>query len=157
MEQLGSSRFDAFIQTMRNGVIDLPPAPEQPQMLTIKVTLEETKPPVWRRLEVPGDTTLDGVHEVLQTAMGWTDSHLHRFFRGTKPGDPYFVTEFDVEEGDEGTPEEDARLDQVLRQPGDRIRYEYDFGDGWDPTTSMPSKWTCTCAPWSPAASFCNS
>ena len=64
--------------------------------------------------------------------MGWTDSHLHRFFAGRAPDDDYFVTEYDVEEGDDGTPEAEARLDQVLREPGDRIRYEYDFGDGWD-------------------------
>ncbi len=132
LEQLGTSRIDAFLESMRSNVIDLPPAPEQAQVLTIKVTLKGTKPSVWRRLEIPGDTTLDHVHEVLQTAMGWTDSHLHRFFLGTQPADPYFVTEFDLEDGDEGTREDLARVDQVLRQPGDRIRYEYDFGDGWD-------------------------
>lgn len=132
LEQLGPSPVDAFIEALGNRAIDLTQAPQQPLALTIKVTLKDTKPPVWRRLEIPGDTTLDRVHEVVQTAMGWTDSHLHRFYLGTAPTDPYFVTEYDTEEGDDGTPEEEARLDQVLREPGDRIRYEYDFGDGWE-------------------------
>ena len=127
----GTSPLDAFLG-MGNASIDLPAPPPQPRLLTIKVTLEDTKPPVWRRLVVPGDLTLDGLHDVLQTAMGWTDSHLHRFFAGTSPDDNYFVTEYDAEEGDDGTPEAEARLDQVLREPGDCLRYEYDFGDGWD-------------------------
>ena len=117
---------------MENRPIDLPAPPPQPRLLTIKLTLEHTTPPVWRRLLVPGDLTLDRVHDVLQAAMGWTDSHLHRFFAGTSQDDDYFVTEYDVEEGHEGTPEAEARLDQVLREPGDGVRYEYDFGDGWD-------------------------
>ena len=132
MQQLGSSRFDDFLASLENAPIELPAPPQEPGLLTVKVTLKHTKPPVWRRLVVPGDLTLDRVHDVLQIAMGWTDSHLHRFFAGTARDDDYFVTEYDVEEGDDGTPEEEARLDQVLREPGDRIRYEYDFGDGWD-------------------------
>ena len=132
LRQQGPSHLDAFVAAMENAPIDLPAPPRQPRQLTLKVTLEHTKPEVWRRLVVPGDLTLDRVHEVLQTAMGWTDSHLHRFWPGTSPEEDHFVTSYDVEEGDEGTPEAEARLDQVLREPGDRIRYEYDFGDGWD-------------------------
>ena len=132
LQQQSPSRLDALPTFKENARIDLPEPPPQPRLLTIKVTLQHTKPPVWRRLVVPGDLTLDGFHDVVQTAMGWTDSHLHRFFAGTSPDDGYFVTEYDVEEGDDGTPEVEARLDQVLREPGDRIRYEYDFGDGWD-------------------------
>ena len=37
------------------------------------------KPPVWRRLLVPADIRLDRLHEVIQTAIGWTDTHLHVF------------------------------------------------------------------------------
>jgi hypothetical protein len=125
-------QFRAWMEAQRNEVIDLPETPEQAQILTIKVTLDDTEPAVWRRLEIAGDTTLDQVHEVLQVAMGWTDSHLHRFFSGMAPDASYFVTDYDIEEGDDGTPEAEARLDQVLRERGDRLRYEYDFGDGWD-------------------------
>ena len=73
--------------------------------------------------------------------MGWTDSHLHRFQPGTEVAydQPYFVTEFDEEEGDEGTREEGVRLDQVLRSPGDRLTYLYDFGDGWEHLVTLES------------------
>lgn len=118
----------------RNPDIELREPPERPVLLTVRITLDETDPPVWRRLTIPGDLDLGAVHDVLQQAMGWTDSHLHRFALGDDHDSPYFVTRYDLEEGDQGTLETDARLDQLLRQPGDELVYEYDFGDGWTHT-----------------------
>lgn len=98
----------------------------------IRVDLLHTTPPVWRRIEVPGDVTLPRLHDVLQAAMGWTDSHLHRFRTGNDRHAPEFLTQFDVDEGDEGMLEDDVRLDRVLAAEGDRLWYDYDFGDGWE-------------------------
>nr|WP_276610559.1 plasmid pRiA4b ORF-3 family protein [Kineococcus siccus] len=106
-----------------------------PVTYRVRVDLARTRPPVWRRLEVNSDLTLDAVHDVLQTAMGWSNSHLHAFRRlGTAAGraEPFLLNAFDVSEGDPGTPEADVHLDQVLADPGDRLGYTYDFGDGWD-------------------------
>jgi hypothetical protein len=83
------------------------------------------KPPVWRRLVVPADILLDRLHEVIQASMGWTDTHLHVF--STAAGD-YGVP--DPELGFRN--ERNARLVRFRKQPGDRIRYSYDFGDGWE-------------------------
>lgn len=49
----------------------------------IKVALQYINPPIWRRIEVPGDIKLGKLHRILQVAMGWSDSHLHAFRRGT--------------------------------------------------------------------------
>ncbi len=124
-----------------NREIDLPPPADEPSLLTLTIELRGTKPRIWRRLSLPGDLTLDAVHTLFQAAMGWTDSHLHRFQPGTEVAydQPYFVTEFDEEEGDEGTREEGVRLDQVLRSPGDRLTYLYDFGDGWEHLVTLES------------------
>jgi len=84
-----------------------------------------SKPPVWRRLLVPTDMRLDRLHDVIQTSMGWTDTHLHVF--STAAGD-YGVP--DPELGFRN--ERNARLGQFLTQQGDRIQYAYDFGDGWE-------------------------
>ena len=98
----------------------------------MRLDLHGAKPPVWRRLELPGDLTLPRVHDVIQAAMGWNNSHLHRFRTGSDHRSPYFVTTFDLDEGEEGVLEDDVRLDQLVSAEGDALWYEYDFGDGWD-------------------------
>jgi Plasmid pRiA4b ORF-3-like protein len=124
-----------------NTVIDVPAPPDEPTALTLTIELRGSKPRIWRRLVLPGDLTLDAVHAQFQAAMGWTDSHLHRFQPGAGQGHEqvYFITEFDEEEGDEGTLETTVRLDQVLRAPGDRMVYLYDFGDGWEHLVKLES------------------
>ncbi|MCC7362304.1 MAG: plasmid pRiA4b ORF-3 family protein [Anaerolineales bacterium] len=95
----------------------------------LKLTLNDTHPPIWRRILVPGDTTLRKLHDILQIVMGWTDSHLHQFVIG---GAYYGATEYDDEGDLELLPEQRYRLSQVAPEPGARFVYEYDFGDGWD-------------------------
>ena len=52
----------------------------------IRVTLDGSKPPIWRKLAVPSSIVLGELHEVIQIAMGWTNSHMHQFIlRGKKP------------------------------------------------------------------------
>ena len=106
---------------------------------TIRVDLDGSTPRIWRRIELPSDLTLDRVHMILQAAMGWTESHLHAFEMGPKRDHRIqrFLTAYDLEEGDEGIAEADVRLDETLRAPGDRLFYEYDFGDGWDHTLKL--------------------
>jgi Plasmid pRiA4b ORF-3-like protein len=62
------------------------------KVVSLKVTLRDTKPPVWRRLLVPGETTLGDLHRAIQAAMGWEDYHLHTFaIAGRQYGDPRAV------------------------------------------------------------------
>jgi hypothetical protein len=100
--------------------------PKTNRIFQLKVTLRDTKPPIWRRLEVDAEISLFRLHDVLQAAMGWTDSHLHQFeARKVLYGLP--DPEFDFPRKDERT----TRLGAVLQLPKDRMIYEYDFGDGW--------------------------
>lgn len=101
----------------------------------VTVDLDDAASPVWRRLELLSTIRLDELHDVLQVAFGWTDSHLHRFALGRSVWDrdaEVFLCPYDVEEGDtDGVPEQEVRLDEVLGEPGDVLRYEYDYGDSW--------------------------
>ncbi|WP_375431363.1 plasmid pRiA4b ORF-3 family protein [uncultured Friedmanniella sp.] len=110
----------------------LRPPPPEVSGFRVRLDLQGAKPPVWRRLDLPGDLTLPRVHDAIQAAMGWTDSHLHRFRTGRDYRSPSFVTTFDVDEGEDGVPEDGVRLDQLVSAKGDTLWYEYDFGDGWD-------------------------
>ncbi|SCL32838.1 pRiA4b ORF-3-like protein [Micromonospora pallida] len=96
------------------------------QIFQLRVSLAGVRPPVWRRVLVPGGYTLDRVHRVVQYAMGWQDCHLHCFeIDGTQYGVP---------DPDDGLPlrdELDTRLDVVVGKSS-RFRYTYDFGDWWE-------------------------
>ena len=105
--------------------------PETERGFRIRIDLVHTKPPVWRRIDVAGSLSLFQLHEVLQAAMGWTNSHLHCFRTGNGRNAAEFITEFGRGEGDEGLLENDVRLDQVVSAAGDKLWYEYDFGDSW--------------------------
>jgi hypothetical protein len=108
-----------------------PPAPATGEVYQFKVTLMDTKPPIWRRIQV-GDCTLDKLHEHIQTAMGWTNSHLNHFrIDGKRYGDPMLMRETFEELGYADSTR--VKLSEVLPVDGGRCRfeYEYDFGDGW--------------------------
>jgi hypothetical protein len=99
---------------------------EPTRVYQLKVTLMETDPPIWRRLRVPGDTTLARLDRIIQTAMGWTNSHLHTFTAGgVVYADPNPEWEIEVRN------ERRARLGSIAREEGEAFIYEYDMGDSW--------------------------
>ena len=69
---------------------------------------------------------LEELHDVLQIAMGWTDSHLHQFIAGDER---YGVPDPDFEDGP--IPERGVRVGALLKREKQWMTYEYDFGDGW--------------------------
>ena len=93
----------------------------------VRLDLQGAHPPIWRRLLLPSDLTLDVIHDVIQAAMGWLNEHLHAFTSGDQEiGDPSL--------GEWGLgiiDEQDVTLDDVLEKVGDKLKYEYDFGDSW--------------------------
>lgn len=96
----------------------------------LKITLKNTKPPIWRRLLVSADSTLGELNCVFQAAMGWTNSHLHQFtIDGMRYSDPQFGLD------DYGSPVVDefsVTLRDAAPDVGKRFLFEYDFGDGWE-------------------------
>jgi len=91
----------------------------------IKVSLRGAKPPIWRRLELPGDTSLARLHDIIQTAFGWENSHLHVF---ETPYGAYGIADRELNH----RAEKPVTLEQVAPGTGSRVRYVYDFGDDWD-------------------------
>ena len=101
-------------------------APEKDTLYQLKVTLRGvSKPPVWRRVLVDAGISLGELHEVIVAAMGWDGGHLHMFSDD--------ITQYGAPDVDLGCADEDEfALADVLFEPGDRLRYTYDFGDDWD-------------------------
>jgi len=93
----------------------------------LKVKLRSVKPPVWRRIVVRSEMTLEELSSVLEAAMGWHGGHLHVFdIAGTYYGRP------DPEWGHDDLDEGKFRVRGVLPDVGSKFRWAYDFGDGWE-------------------------
>jgi hypothetical protein len=97
----------------------------------IKVTLKHSKPPIWRRIQVRGDTRLDKLHYILQAVMGWWNAHLHQFIVGGRtyygePNPDFAGWGMDMKD------ETKVRLYQIAAGEKFKFSYEYDFGDSWE-------------------------
>ena len=76
---------------------------------------------------MPSDLKLGAFHDVIQVAMGWTDSHLHQFI-----ANKVFYGIPDDDFGLEMEDESKYKLSQLLKKEKDSLIYEYDFGDSWE-------------------------
>jgi len=107
-----------------------------------KITLMDTNPPVWRRIQVPETYTFWDLHVAMQDAMGWDDYHLHEFkLKHPTTG----------EEGCIGIPDEDnefplsreifsgweQQIADWFSMQNSKAYYIYDFGDGWEHTVIL--------------------
>lgn len=93
------------------------------------IELLDITPRIWRRVEVPLDLTLKGLHDVIQAAMGWQDYHLYAFQVGdTSYGEPT-TSAFD---GHRTLSARTARLRALLDRGVECFSYLYDFGDDWE-------------------------
>jgi hypothetical protein len=92
----------------------------------LRVTLREVQPRVVRVIDVPASATLGELHQLMQVALGWTDSHRHQFVVGdSRYSAPYPGSDFeDTDDLDETA--------VLLRDLPERFVYLYDFGDGWE-------------------------
>ena len=102
----------------------------------VRVSLLDIEPPIWRRIELSGQTTLRQFHRILQIVMGWENSHLHEFLVGLQR---YGVPDPTYDEPGDVVPEGKVRLSEVLPTPGAQIRYQYDFGDCWQHAVELES------------------
>jgi hypothetical protein len=101
----------------------------------LKITLDDVKPVVLRRVEVPFDIRLDRLHLTIQAAMGWTNSHLYEIRGG---GVGWSAPDPDAGWGGDFMDARKARLGDILEDIGTKtLKYLYDFGDGWEHTIKI--------------------
>lgn len=96
-------------------------------LYTLKVTLLDLEPEIWRTIEVKGDTSLAKLHAVVQAAFGWENCHMHLF----KAGKTLYGLPTD---DDFGLPTEDERkttVAELLPKKSSKLIYSYDMGDDW--------------------------
>ena len=92
----------------------------------LKIFILDISPMIWRRVKVRSDSTIADLHYIIQIAMGWTDSHLHRF---VIHGKDYGVAQIGgINFTDDPT---EIKLADFAWKVKEQFLYEYDFGDFW--------------------------
>lgn len=111
------------------------------EVYQFKITLNNSKPLIWRRIIVPSTYSFWDLHVAIQDSMGWYDYHLH-MFEIKNPG-----TSIKVEIG---IPDEEyeafdkivladhkEKISKYFNDTNSNARYEYDFGDSWIHTVKL--------------------
>ena len=116
----------------------------------LKVTLRLENRQVWRRLVVPVNKTFNQLHQIIQTAFGWQDYHLHDFYvygnvvnsenhitvgHNEKIQKPIINLVCDQEAFSYPREvamkhEKGVKLSEYI-PAYDKLTYNYDFGDDW--------------------------
>ncbi|MDP2364546.1 MAG: plasmid pRiA4b ORF-3 family protein [Ignavibacteria bacterium] len=96
----------------------------------VQIALRDYRPKIWRRLLIPSDLLLSDFHKVIQSSMGWTNSHLHQFIKNRV----YFTMRMkddDMWDDMNSVDYKKMKVSDLLKAVKEKIIYEYDFGDGW--------------------------
>jgi len=107
------------------------------QVFQFKITLLDSNPAIWRRIQISDLCTFWSLHVAIQDAMGWEDYHLHDF-KVKDPKNPENVKGLRI-----GIPMDDdfeeykllagweTKVSEYLNV-NKTILYTYDYGDGWE-------------------------
>lgn len=98
----------------------------------LQATLDEVEPAVVRVIDVPADTRLPELHDLLQAGFGWWDYHLHQFV--TADGPTYGM---DLPGEELWPPDQIDETTASLPDLGRQFSYVYDFGDDWHHTITV--------------------
>jgi hypothetical protein len=102
---------------------------EPVQIYQIKITLDDIRPPIWRRVLVPSNTNLSDLHTIIQAVFSWLDYHLHVFkVNGIEYSDPAVEDFAELDFQDETK----VNLGKLGLREKSKFSYQYDFGDSWD-------------------------
>jgi hypothetical protein len=108
--------------------------PRKRKLYQFKITLKGTKPPVWRRIQVPASYSFWDLHVAIQDAMGWLDYHLHEFrIRNPKNGEIVTIGIPDDEFGfgNKILQGWSNKINRYFNEENQKAEYIYDFGDDW--------------------------
>ncbi|MDQ1575636.1 MAG: hypothetical protein QOH55_786 [Microbacteriaceae bacterium] len=122
------------------------------ERLRLRITLLDSEPEIWRTLDVDSALRLDELHDAIQIAMGWRDTHLHEFSEldpvRTTHGLPQigrprrrWMPEEQLDDASDGVAysgfaqqlidEHGADVASVFELFDGPLYYWYDFGDDW--------------------------
>lgn len=101
------------------------------QTYQLKIELRDSQPKIWRRVQVDEKTTFSDLHDIIQLAMGWENSHFYEFdVKKTRVYD----FEHAIDDGSDPSQRDsiDTLLNDLITKPGSKFTYLYDYGDHWE-------------------------
>ncbi|RLF60074.1 MAG: plasmid pRiA4b ORF-3 family protein [Thermoplasmata archaeon] len=103
------------------------------EIYQFKILLNRSKPPIWRRIQVPETYTFWDLHVAIQDSFGWDDYHLHEFEIVSPKLDRIVNIGLpDDEFGEEILTEQKEKIRDYFSMDNNSSRYTYDFGDNWE-------------------------
>lgn len=84
------------------------------QVYQLKITLKQSKPPIWRRIQIPSDDTLEDLGEAIMSVFNWNGCNSKRFLA--------YGEEMDI----------NLTLKHVFGHVKQKINFVYDLGENWD-------------------------
>ena len=116
-------------------------AKKEPQVLRLKITLEDVDPAPWREIEIRSDKTLPHLHDAIQAAFLWYDMHLWDFEIGDRKyqmkNEDFWIEPMFGPPVMEVTTK---KLEFFLNKKVPPVIYTYDFGDDWAHRVELVSK-----------------
>lgn len=103
----------------------------------LRIRLEKAPVPIWREVKVPSNITMEALAFVIMDAMGWSNTHLHCFAKkGIEYKNTCCILQDRALTGMFGVrnmtcDSNNVTLGEVLTDPKEKMKFEYDFGDGW--------------------------
>ena len=108
------------------------------QEFHIRVKLNDAPVNIWRELVVPSNITLELLAFVILDAMGWQHEHLYQFIGKNNTN---YINSREMKEQANSfmgfmsrvqyQNSEKTSLEMVLQPKGERMKFEYDYGDSW--------------------------
>lgn len=98
-----------------------------------KITLQDTNPEIWRRIQISDMCSFWDLHVAIQDAMGWFDCHLHQFNIVDPTSGERVLMRIPDDDGfddNETLPGWDYRVRDYISS-NSKMNYLYDFGDSW--------------------------
>src|SRR5690348_5920250 len=103
------------------------------------VSLNNSKPKVWRIFLIDKNSTFFDLHCAIQDAMGWQDGHLHDFYIFAQNANKRIMLKSSEDNWEKGRDmhEEKTKLTDVFPGLCKQLIYTYDMGDSWDHTVLL--------------------
>lgn len=100
-----------------------------PDAARLRITLLDLDPAPWREVDVPLSMTFKGLHDTIQAAFLWFDSHLWEFEVGGRRYGLPLDADFGLEKISNANT---ARLTRLRDNAISEFLYTYDMGDNWE-------------------------